>query len=71
MTDLPSRAGIAAMLFADEAKAVRKLAGEARLSPEFMALHLAMVDLRFGYLRKNGVPYSGNAVMTEYFERGR
>src|SRR5205085_5537537 len=34
MTDLPSRAGIAAMLFADEAKAVRKLAGEARLSPE-------------------------------------
>ncbi len=22
-----------------------------------------------GYLRRNGVPYSGNAVMTEYFDR--
>jgi hypothetical protein len=22
-----------------------------------------------GYLRKNGVPYSGNAVLTEYFNR--
>jgi hypothetical protein len=25
--------------------------------------------LRPGYLRKNGVPYSGNAVLTEYFTR--
>ena len=25
--------------------------------------------MRPGYLRKNGVPYSGNAVMTEYFDR--
>jgi hypothetical protein len=25
--------------------------------------------MRPGYLRKNGVPYSGNAVMTEYFTR--
>ena len=22
-----------------------------------------------GYLRKNGVPYSGNAVLTEYYDR--
>ena len=25
--------------------------------------------MRPGYLRKNGVPYSGNATMTEYFDR--
>src|SRR6185503_5455032 len=34
MTDLPSRAAIASMLFADEAATVRSLAAEARLSPE-------------------------------------
>ena len=26
-------------------------------------------NLRPGYLRKNGVPYSANAVVTEYFNR--
>jgi hypothetical protein len=26
-------------------------------------------SIRPGYLRKNGVPYSENAVMTEYFDR--
>ena len=26
-------------------------------------------NLRAGYLRKNGVPYSENAVVTEYFDR--
>ena len=25
--------------------------------------------MRPGYLRKNGVPYSGNATVTEYFDR--
>lgn len=25
--------------------------------------------MRPGYLRRNGVPYSANAVMTEYFDR--
>lgn len=25
--------------------------------------------MRPGYLRKNGIPYSGNAVLTEYFVR--
>jgi hypothetical protein len=25
--------------------------------------------MRAGYLRKNGVPYSENAVLTEYYER--
>ena len=25
--------------------------------------------MRAGYLQKNGVPYSGNAVVTEYFHR--
>ena len=26
-------------------------------------------DMRAGYLRKNGVPYSENMVLTEYFDR--
>jgi hypothetical protein len=25
--------------------------------------------MRSGYLRRNGVPYSGNAVLTEFFDR--
>jgi hypothetical protein len=31
-------------------------------------LKVATTNLRAGYLRKNGVPYSDNAVLTEYFE---
>jgi hypothetical protein len=32
------------------------------------ALKVVTTHMRPGYLRKNGVPYSGNAVMTEYFD---
>jgi len=32
------------------------------------SLKVATTDLRPGYLRKNGVPYSENAVVTEYFD---
>jgi hypothetical protein len=32
------------------------------------ALRVATSNLRPGYLRKNGVPYSENAVVTEYFD---
>ena len=32
-------------------------------------LKVVTTRMRPGYLRKNGVPYSGNAVMTEYFRR--
>ena len=32
------------------------------------ALKIATSNLRSGYLRKNGVPYSENAVVTEYFD---
>jgi len=32
------------------------------------ALKIATINLRSGYLRKNGVPYSENAVVTEYFD---
>jgi hypothetical protein len=31
-------------------------------------LRVATTNLRAGYLRKNGVPYSENAVLTEYFD---
>jgi len=32
-------------------------------------LKVVTTGMRPGYLRKNGVPYSGNAVLTEYFTR--
>jgi len=31
------------------------------------ALRVVTTRLRPGYLRKNGVPYSANAILTEYF----
>ena len=33
------------------------------------ALKVVTTKIRPGYLRKNGVPYSGNAVVTEYYDR--
>jgi hypothetical protein len=33
------------------------------------AMRVVTTNLRDGYLRKNGVPYSQNAVVTEYFDR--
>ena len=33
------------------------------------ALRVVTTHMRPGYLRKNGVPYSGNAVLTEYYNR--
>jgi hypothetical protein len=33
------------------------------------ALHVTTTNFRSGYLRKNGVPYSEDAVITEYFNR--
>jgi hypothetical protein len=35
------------------------------------SLKIVTTHMRPGYLRKNGVPYSGNAVLTEYFTRTR
>jgi hypothetical protein len=32
------------------------------------SLRVVTTNLRPGYLRKNGVPYSGNAVLTEYWD---
>jgi hypothetical protein len=32
-------------------------------------LHVVTTHMKPGYLRKNGVPYSANAVLTEYFDR--
>ena len=39
-----------------------------RVVPTGGSLRVATTNLRAGYLRKNGVPYSENAVMTEYFD---
>jgi hypothetical protein len=37
--------------------------------PRDGALKVVTTNMRPGFLRKNGVPYSENAVMTEYFDR--
>jgi hypothetical protein len=33
------------------------------------SLKVVTTNMKAGYLRKNGVPYSGNTVLTEYFDR--
>ena len=37
--------------------------------PRGGSLKVVTTHMRPGYLRKNGVPYSGNAVLTEYYTR--
>jgi hypothetical protein len=38
-------------------------------APRWGTLKVVTTNMRAGWLRKNGVPYSENAVMTEYFDR--
>ena len=38
-------------------------------APRDGSLKVVTANMRAGYYRKNGVPYSENAVMTEYFDR--
>ena len=38
-------------------------------SPRWGTLRVVTTQLRPGYLRKNGAPYSENTVLTEYFDR--
>jgi len=40
-------------------------------TPRTGALKVVTTNLRAGYLRKNGVPYSENATVTEYFDLAR
>jgi hypothetical protein len=44
-------------------------AANAPPGPRFGSLKVVTSRLKPGYLRKNGVPYTGNAVVTEYFDR--
>jgi hypothetical protein len=43
--------------------------GAAPAGPLKGSLKIVTKNLKPGYLRKNGVPYSENAVVTEYFDR--
>jgi hypothetical protein len=43
--------------------------GGGRDAPSAGNLKVVTTRMRPGYLQKNGVPYSGNAVLTEYFSR--
>jgi hypothetical protein len=52
----------------------RRPAGEAEgAPPKFGSLKVVTTNMRPGYLRKNGVPYSAKAELTEYWDihRGR
>jgi hypothetical protein len=44
-------------------------AGTAPPAPRFGSLKVVTTRMKAGYLRKNGVPYSENAVLTEHFDR--
>jgi hypothetical protein len=41
----------------------------AAAAPRYGSLKVVTTGMKPGYLRKNGVPYSENAVVTEYFDR--
>jgi hypothetical protein len=43
--------------------------GVIRVGNKGRSLEVVTTQLRPGYLRKNGVPYSANAVLTEYYDR--
>ena len=45
-----------------------RAAGAGDAAPKFGTLKAVTTHMRAGYLRKNGVPYSANAVMTEYWD---
>jgi hypothetical protein len=45
------------------------LGTSARWSTRSQSLEVVTTNLRDGYLRRNGVPYSGQTTMTEYFDR--
>ena len=40
----------------------------ARWDPRTRSVHVTTTNFRAGYLRRNGVPYSENATITEYFD---
>jgi hypothetical protein len=42
-----------------------------RAPPRVGSLKVVTTSIRAGFLRRNGVPYSDNVVMTEYFDRHR
>jgi len=43
--------------------------GRGAPAPRGGSLKVVTSHMKAGYLRKNGVPYSENAVVTEYFDR--
>ncbi len=43
--------------------------GRGGAPPRGGAMHVVTTNFRDGYLRKNGVPYSANATITEYFDK--
>jgi hypothetical protein len=43
--------------------------GRGAPAPRYGSLKVITTHMKAGYLRKNGVPYSENAVVTEYFDR--
>jgi len=54
--------------FLPQVGADRHSAATTPAQPKFGALKVVTTRMRPGYLRKNGVPYSANAVLTEYWD---
>jgi hypothetical protein len=52
-------------------RASRGRAGASPSPPRNGSLKVVTTNLRAGYLRKNGVPYSENAIVTEYYSLAR
>jgi len=50
-------------------KAIWEAVPAGRGAPPVGSLKVVTTNLKPGYLRKNGVPYSANATLTEYFDR--
>jgi hypothetical protein len=49
--------------------AISGQAAAPRTGPPMGSIKAVTTNMRSGYLRKNGIPYSENAVLTEYFSR--
>jgi hypothetical protein len=56
---------------AEAATETNAAGGATERAPRGGTLKVVTTHMRPGYLRKNGVPYSGNATMTEYYDRTR
>jgi hypothetical protein len=66
--DAPSWQGYSVAIW-DGLRPAPRGRGAAAPTPQGGSLKVVTTHMKAGYLRKNGVPYSGNAELTEYYDR--